>query len=87
MNYKLSYYQEKLDSKTLNNEFIFYLKEKLFFNDKDIYLNKDRELSAEEQNLIQDFIEKKKEGMPLDLSLIHISEPRDQRGSRMPSSA
>ena len=69
MNYKLSYYQEKLDSETLKNEFIFYLKEKLFFNDKDIYLNKDRELSVEEQNLIQDFIEKKKEGMPLDYIL------------------
>ena len=26
-------------------------------------------------------------GMPMGLSLIHISEPRDQRGSRMPSSA
>ena len=69
MSNKLSYYQEKLDSETLKNEFIFYLKEKLFFNDKDIYLNKDRELSVEEQNLIQDFIEKKKEGMPLDYIL------------------
>ena len=69
MNYKLSYYQEKLDSKTLKNEFIFYLKEKLFFNDKDIYFNKDRELNVEEQNLILAFIEKKKEGMPIDYIL------------------
>ena len=27
------------------------------------------------------------EGLPTTLSLIHISSPRDQRGSRMPSSA
>jgi release factor glutamine methyltransferase len=69
LNYKLSHYQDKLNSDTLRNEFIFYLKEKLFFNDKDIYLNKDRELNAEEQNLIQEFIEKKKEGIPIDYIL------------------
>ena len=69
MNYKLSHYQDKLNSDTLRNEFIFYLKEKLFFNDKDIYLNKDRELNAEEQNLIQEFIEKKREGIPIDYIL------------------
>ena len=69
MNYKLSHYQDKLNSDTLRNEFIFYLKEKLFFNDKDIYLNKDRVLNAEEQNLIQEFIEKKREGIPIDYIL------------------
>ena len=69
MNYKLSYYQEKLDSETLKNEFIFYLKEKLFFNDKDIYVDKDKELNKKEQNLIKEFIDKKKEGVPLDYIL------------------
>ena len=69
MSNKLSYYQEKLNSDAIKNEFIFYLKEKLLFNDKDIYVDKDRELNKKEQNLIKEFIDKKKEGVPLDYIL------------------
>jgi len=66
---KLSYYQEKLNSDAIKDEFIFYLKEKLLFNDADIYVDKDRELNKKEQNLIKEFIDKKKEGIPLDYIL------------------
>ena len=69
MSNKLSYYQKKLNSDTIRDEFIFYLKEKLFFNDKDIYVDKDRELNKKEQSLIKEFIDKKKEGVPLDYIL------------------
>ena len=69
MSNKLSYYQERLYSDAIKDEFIFYLKEKLLFNDKDIYVDKDRELNKKEQNLIKEFIDKKKEGVPLDYIL------------------
>ena len=69
MKYNLSHYQEKLNSDVLKNEFIFYLKEKLLFNDKDIYLDKEIELNKEQQSLIQEFIDKKKDGIPLDYIL------------------
>ena len=69
MKYNLSHFQEKLNSDILKNEFIFYLKEKLLFNDKDIYLDKEIELNKEQQSLIQEFIEKKKDGIPLDYIL------------------
>ena len=69
MSNKLSYYQKKLNSDAIRDEFIFYLKEKLFFNDKDIYVNKDKELNKKEQSLIKEFIDKKKEGVPLDYIL------------------
>ena len=69
MSNKLSYYQKKLNSDAIRDEFIFYLKEKLFFNDKDIYVDKDKELNKKEQSLIKEFIDKKKEGVPLDYIL------------------
>ena len=69
MSNNLSYYQQKLNSDAIRDEFIFYLKEKLFFNDKDIYVNKDKELNKKEQSLIKEFINKKKEGVPLDYIL------------------
>ena len=69
MSNKLSYYQEELNSDAIKDEFIFYLKEKLLFSDKDIYVDKDRELNKKEQNLIKEFIDKKKEGVPLDYIL------------------
>ena len=69
MKYNLSHFQEKLNSDILKNEFIFYLKEKLLFNDKEIYLDKETELNKEQQNLIQEFIQKKKDGVPLDYIL------------------
>ena len=69
MSNNLSYYQQKLNSDAIRDEFIFYLKEKLLFSDKDIYVDKDRELNIKEQNLIKEFIDKKKEGVPLDYIL------------------
>ena len=69
MSNNLSYYQQKLNSDAIRDEFIFYLKEKLLFSDKDIYVDKDRELNKKEQNLIKEFIDKKKEGVPLDYIL------------------
>ena len=69
MSNKLSYYQEELNRDAIKDEFIFYLKEKLLFSDKDIYVDKDRELNKKEQNLIKEFIDKKKEGVPLDYIL------------------
>ena len=69
MSNNLSYYQQKLNSDAIRDEFIFYLKEKLLFSDKDIYADKDRELNKKEQNLIKEFIDKKKEGVPLDYIL------------------
>ena len=51
------------------NEFIYYLKESLGFNYNDIYLNSERFLTEQEENLIKDFKKKKEEGMPLDYIL------------------
>ena len=69
MSNKLSYYQKKLNSDAIKDEFIFYLKEKLLFSDKEIYLDKDRNLNKKQQNLIHEFIQKKKDGIPLDYIL------------------
>ena len=69
MSNKLSYFLKKYISDSIRDEFIFYLKEKLFFNDKDIYVDKERRLNKKEQNLIKEFIDKKKKGMPLDYIL------------------
>ena len=69
MSNKLSYYQERLNSDAIKDEFIFYLKEKLLFSDKEIYLDKDRKLNKKQQNLIYEFIQKKKDGIPLDYIL------------------
>ena len=50
----------------VENEFIFYLKEKLLFNDDDLYLNKEKILTDTEMRYINEFIEKRKAGIPLD---------------------
>tara|TARA_X000000368_G_scaffold142678_1_gene112391 strand:- start:117 stop:944 length:828 start_codon:yes stop_codon:yes gene_type:complete len=53
----------------VKDEFIFYLKEKLHFHDRDIFVNKEKILTNNQEKLIKNFIEKKKEGIPLDYIL------------------
>ena len=69
MTKKLNFYQESFDSNLIKEEFSFYLKEKLHFSDKDIFIHNDRLLSKVEENLIKDFFKQKKEGIPLDYIL------------------
>ena len=71
MSKNLSHFQNIIDKAFLaesnvKNEFIFYLKEKLKFKDDDIYVNKEKIFTDSEVNLINDFIQKKKAGIPLD---------------------
>ena len=69
MTRKLNFYQESFDSNLIEEEFSFYLKEKLNFSDKDILIHNDRLLTKVEENLIKDFFKQKKEGIPLDYIL------------------
>ena len=69
MTKKLNFYQESFDSNLIEEEFRFYLKEKLHFSDKDIFIHNDRLLTKVEENLIEDFFKQKKEGIPLDYIL------------------
>ena len=69
MSNKLNFYKENLDSQTIKEEFVFYLKEKLHFSDKDIFIDNDRVLTKGEKSLIEEFFEQKKEGIPLDYIL------------------
>ena len=69
MSNKLNFYKENFDSKTIKEEFVFYLKEKLHFSDKDIFIDSDRVLTKGEKSLIEEFFEQKKEGIPLDYIL------------------
>jgi len=57
------------NSDAIKNEFIFFLKEKLYFNDSEIYINSDKVLTYEDENLIKAFIKQKNEGIPLDYIL------------------
>ena len=50
-------------------EFNFFLKEKLHFNDKDIFIDNHRLLTKAEDSLIQEFFKQKEEGIPLDYIL------------------
>ena len=49
----------------IRQDFIFFLKEKLNFKDRDIYLIKEKTLTDNEDALINDFIKKKQQGIPL----------------------
>ena len=57
------------NSDAIKNEFIFFLKEKLHFNDAEIYISSDKVLTVEDENLIKAFIKQKNEGIPLDYIL------------------
>ena len=58
-----------LNNDVIKNEFIFFLKEKLHFNDSEIYISSDKVLTVEDENLIKAFIKQKNEGIPLDYIL------------------
>ncbi len=71
MSKNLSHFEKIIDNAFLaeskvRNEFIFYLKEKLKFNDYDIYVNKEKIFTDSEESLVNDFIQKKKVGIPLE---------------------
>ena len=69
----LNYYNKKIkeiwpDESHISKELIFYIKEKLDLNDLSIFVD-NHKFSKEEENSINDFIEKKKNGIPLDYIL------------------
>ena len=55
------------DSDAIKNEFIFFLKEKLHFNDSEIYIDSDKAISNTNKYLIKEFLKKKKRGGPIRL--------------------
>ena len=69
MTKKLNFYQETFDNNIIKEEFNFYLKERLHFNEKDIFIDNDRSLTKTEEKLIKEFFKQKKEGIPLDYIL------------------
>ena len=74
MSKNLTHYNNIIDdsfeaSSGIKEELIFYLKEKLFLKHKDIYLNKEKIFTDSEDILIENFIKKKQEGIPLDYIL------------------
>ena len=69
MSKQISHYLNILDSETIKNEFIFFLKEKLQFKDNEIYTNSNKILTNNDENLIKQFIKQKNEGIPLDYIL------------------
>ena len=58
-----------LDSEATKKDFIFFLKEKLCFNDNDIYINPNIVLKNKDKTLIEKFLKQKEEGIPLDYIL------------------
>jgi release factor glutamine methyltransferase len=69
----LNYYNKKIkeiwpDESHIGKELIFYIKEKLELNALSIFVD-NHKFSKEEENSINDFIEKKKNGIPLDYIL------------------
>ena len=58
-----------LNSEAIKKDFIFFLKEKLGFNDNEIYINPNLDLKNKDKNLIEKFLKQKEEGIPLDYIL------------------
>ena len=58
-----------LDSEAIKKDFIFFLKEKLGFNDNEIYINPNIVLKKKDKTLIEKFLKQKEEGVPLDYIL------------------
>jgi len=58
-----------LDSVAIKKDFIFFLKEKLGFNDNEIYINPNIVLKNKDKKLIEIFFKQKEEGIPLDYIL------------------
>ena len=74
MSSNLNFYKKKVadiwpNDQEISKEFIFYLKEYLNLKDASIYVDKDYLLSNDEQEGIEEFINHKKDGLPLDYIL------------------
>ena len=74
MSSNLNFYKNKVadiwpNDQEISKEFIFYLKEHLNLKDTSIYIDKDYLLSNYEQEGIEEFINHKKDGLPLDYIL------------------
>ena len=69
MSKTLGQYKSLFDGLNIHDELNFFLKEKLKFNDQDTHINNERILTKQQQNLIEEFLEKKKQGVPLDYIL------------------
>ena len=69
MSKTLGQYKILFNGFNIHEELNFFLKEKLKFNDQDILINNERILTKHQQNLIEEFIEQKKQGIPLDYIL------------------
>jgi len=70
----LNYYKKKVadtwpHDHEISKEFIFYLKEVLDLKDTAIYIDRDYLLSNDDQGAIEEFINHKKNGVPLDYIL------------------
>jgi len=70
----LNFYKNKVadiwpNDQEISKEFIFYLKEYLNLKDASIYVDKDYLLSNDQQEGIEEFINHKKDGLPLDYIL------------------
>ena len=69
MSKTLGQYKILFDGLNIYEELNFFLKEKLKFNDQDTFINNERILTKHQQNLIEQFLEQKKQGVPLDYIL------------------
>lgn len=74
MSSNLNFYKNKVadiwpNDQEISKEFIFYLKEHLNLKDASIYVDKNYLLSNDEQEGIEEFINHKKDGLPLDYIL------------------
>ena len=69
MSKTLGQYKILFDELNIHEELNFFLKEKLKFNDQDTLINNERILTKYQQNLIEQFLEQKKQGVPLDYIL------------------
>ena len=69
MSKTLGKYKILFDGLNIHEELNFFLKEKLKFNDQDTLINNERILTKHQQNLIEEFLEQKKQGVPLDYIL------------------
>ena len=58
-----------IDSEAIKKDLIFFLKERLDFNDNEIYINPNIVLKDKDKTLIEKFLKQKEEGIPLDYIL------------------
>tara|TARA_B100000963_G_scaffold317071_1_gene297261 strand:- start:546 stop:1355 length:810 start_codon:yes stop_codon:yes gene_type:complete len=65
----LGQYKILFNGLNIHEELNFFLKEKLKFNDQDTLINNERILTKHQQYLIEEFLEQKQQGIPLDYIL------------------